>query len=310
VARAELLEDRGAAAAGPDFFRSVELYDAERVTHSLVVEEEARVLLAAPVIVRAIDGSGLLDAVSPYGYPGAAASAERAPSAAEVDWSATGLVSVFLRGRVGEPVLPGGTLRSHVQVADPDEPLSIRTTHRRHVRRNERLGYSTRVVPGPEAGERERAAFVRLYRETMTRTEAAERYLFPDAWFATVLRSPASFLVLALDPDGREAAGAIAVRSDGMLHYYLGGTGDAFLARSPFKNAVVAMIDLARELGMPLSLGGGVRPGDELEHFKAGFANRTAPWYTHEIVCDRETYARLSAGREEAGFFPLYRAGT
>ena len=309
AARAVLIADGGAAAAEPEFFRSPELYAAEGVTHSLRVESGPSVLLVAPLIVRSIEG-GLLDAASPYGYPGAKRPSGGELRAREVDWSEAGLVSAFLRDRVGPPsAFVDGTLRSHVMVADPRAPLSIRATHRRHIARNARLGYTIEVVDGPEAGAAGRAAFGSAYRQTMARTNAAERYFFDDAWFERVLRSPASWLVFAVASDGREAAAALVVRSDAMLHYYLGGTGDEFLAHSPFKNVVQAMIDLAAGLGLPLSLGGGVRPGDALEHFKAGFANATAPWYTHEVIADPEAYARLCGEREETGFFPAYRSG-
>ena len=109
-------------------------------------------------------------------------------------------------------------------------------------------------------------------------------------------------------PDGATAAAGIAALSDGLLHYYLGGTADAHLGDSPFKNVVEAMIELAAELGVALNLGGGLRPGDGLEEFKRGFANGELPFRTHEIVCDPEAYRRLSADREDSGFFPQYRA--
>jgi hypothetical protein len=98
--------------------------------------------------------------------------------------------------------------------------------------------------------------------------------------------------------------------SDALLHYFLGGTADDLLEHSPFKSTVAAMIDLAADADLPLNLGGGLTPGDALEHFKRGFANDTAPFYTHELVCDPEAYERLSAGRAAppGGFFPLYRA--
>ena len=67
------------------------------------------------------------------------------------------------------------------------------------------------------------------------------------------------------------------------------------------------MIELAGELGVTLNLGGGLRPGDGLEDFKRGFANGELPFHTHEIVCDPGAYERLSEGREDAGFFPVYR---
>ncbi len=75
------------------------------------------------------------------------------------------------------------------------------------------------------------------------------------------------------------------------------------------KNLFAAMISLAGELGLPLNLGGGVRPGDSLESFKRGFANATAPFRTHEVICDPAAYEELSARVEaEESFFPAYRA--
>jgi hypothetical protein len=113
---------------------------------------------------------------------------------------------------------------------------------------------------------------------------------------------------------GREGeapgAGAIAVTSDHLLHYFLGGTADAALEDSPMKNLFAAMTSLAGELGLRLHLGGGVKPGDSLDEFKRGFANDSAEFRTHEVVCDPAEYERLNEGRPAApaGFFPAYRA--
>ncbi|HET8672522.1 MAG TPA: GNAT family N-acetyltransferase [Thermoleophilaceae bacterium] len=299
--RAELVEDGGELARSADFFRSAEFQRVEEVTHSLVVGDR----FAAGLVVRDIaDAGGLRDATSAYGYPGAIAPAAPEPlDPAEVDWSGTGLVSVFLRDAIGgEPCLEGGTLRSEVQLVDPRSELQVRSTHARHIRRNERLGYVTE-----ESGEIE--AFGALYRQTMARTGAAERYFFDDAYLGGALASPKARLLITRAPDGRSAAGALLVESDGMLHYFLGGTADGLLEHSPFKNTMAAMIDVARESDMPLNLGGGLSPGDALEHFKRGFANSSAPFHTHELVCDRAAYERLSAPRpRSSGFFPLYRA--
>ena len=299
--RAVLLEDGGAAARSPDFFRSAEFQAAEGVTHSLVVEGR----FAAALVVREIPGSGgLRDATSSYGYPGALTEGEPLDPAA-VDWSATGLVSVFLRDAIGRPpCLQDGTVRSDVQLVDPSGPFEPRSTHARHVRRNERLGYTTAQESGPGP----RADFQRVYTETMKRTGASERYFFRDDYFERVLASKRALLLVTRAPDGRAAAAAIVVESDALLHYYLGGSAGELLEHSPFKSTVAAMIELARERGLALNLGGGVRPGDALDHFKRGFANAAAPFRTYELVCDRQAYDELSAGRPESGFFPLYRS--
>ena len=118
-----------------------------------------------------------------------------------------------------------------------------------------------------------------------------------------------SWLLTARHEDGGAGAGAIAALSDGVLHYYLGGTADAALDDSPFKNVVAAMLDLADEVGAPLNLGGGLSPGDGLEGLQARVRQRRAPL--------RHPRGRLRPGRVRAalrgrggrtGFFPAYRA--
>ncbi|MEK6326753.1 MAG: GNAT family N-acetyltransferase [Actinomycetota bacterium] len=268
-------------------------------------------MIALPLVVRGIPDTGLSDAISPYGYPGAAVGGERGapPDPAEIDWSAAGLVTVFARERlVGDPCLAKATERSAVQVHDPSRPRSLRSRFGEQIRRNRKLGYRVDALPGPETSVEQRTSFHAVYTETMRRAEVTERYLFEPDYFGTILAFERSWLVLCRSPEETTAAGGIAALSDGVLHYYLGGTAEAHLGDSPFKNVVEAMIELAGDLGVTLNLGGGVRPGDGLEDFKRGFANGELPFRTHEIVCDPYAYQRLSKGREDSGFFPLYRA--
>jgi len=305
--RARLIEDGGDAASDPaQFFRSPGFLAAEGVTHTLAIEGGPELRL--PLIVRAIDGADGIDAISPYGYPGAADVPDDPPAPEEIDWSATGLVSAFLRDRIATMSLSGGTERSRVHIADPGEEGGIRKRLREQIRRNERRGWGAEPIPGPEVDAGARSAFERAYAETMRRTGASERYLYPSEYFERVLGEESAWLVLAAREGEAPAAGAIAVRSDGYLHYYLGGTADAALEDSPMKNLFAAMISLAERERLPLNLGGGVTPGDSLDSFKRGFANASAPFNTHELVCDPDTYERLSAGKPAEGFFPAYRA--
>lgn len=318
-ARAELLSDAGAAAESEEFFRSRPFLDAEGVTHSLRIEAAAAELVA-PLIVREIPDTGERDAISPYGYPGivAAVDFDRALGGSKstalvdpvaIDFSATGLVSVFLRHTLADPPpLSGAGERNVVQIADPALPAKSRASDRNRINRNRRDGYTVDIVPGPQTTPEQRAGFLAAYEQTMRRTGAAERYLFAAAYFDRLLESGRAWLALARAPEGEVAAASLTVRSDGFLHYYLSGSADAHLRASPMKNVVAALVDLSVELALPLSLGGGLSRGDALEEFKRGFANREQPWHVSEIVCDREAYDRLSAGREPTGFFPAYRS--
>jgi len=312
TAHARLLEDAGAAAAAPsEFFRSPAFMAAEGVTHSLEIAGEGWTE-ALPVIVRPIPGTEMSDAISPYGYPGAERPPTPPPAPAEVDFSETGLVSVFVRDRIGGPfALAGGTERGRVHIADPGRESGMRKRLGQQIRRNQRRGWAVSPRPGPEVTDEERTAFERAYAETMARTGAAERYLYDSGYFRGVLSSERSWLILASRGDEPPAAGAVAVASDGYLHYYLGGTADSALADSPMKNLFAAMIELAGDLGLRLHLGGGIAPGDSLDEFKRGFANGTEAFVTHELVCDRAAHEELcaAAGPAPEGFFPAYRAG-
>jgi hypothetical protein len=302
-----VIEDGGAGAADAEqFFRSPAFLDAENATHTLTIEGDR--VLHLPVIVRPIEGTDRFDAISPYGYPGADRAPDDPPDPAEIDWSETGLVSIFVRDRIGDrPSFAGGTVRTHVHVANGDG--GVRKRLREQIRRNERQGWEIRLVPGPEVAADRRTGFERAYAETMARTGASERYLYPSAYFERLLRSERSWLALA-ERKGTVLAGAIAAASDDYLHYYLGGTADEALRDSPMKNLFWAMISHGDRLGLPVSLGGGLAPGDSLDEFKRGFANAEAPWHTHEVVCDPAAYEELSAAAPEApaGFFPAYRA--
>jgi hypothetical protein len=176
------------------------------------------------------------------------------------------------------------------------------------VRRNLEAGYRLELVPGPETSAEQRAGFLDVYEQTMRRTTAADHYFFGAAYFDRILEADRTWLALAYDPEGALAAASIAAISDGYLHYYLSGSADAHLRDAPMKNVVTQLVEHSAELGLPLNLGGGIRPGDALEEFKRGFANRRQPWLTSELICDPGKYRQLSAGHDASGFFPAYRA--
>lgn len=306
-ATAELIEDGGAAASGDEFFRSPQFLEAEGVTHSLCIEANAHELFA-PLIVRQISSGPERDAISPYGYPGLAEGTSFYLDPVSIDFSRTGLVSIFLRHTLGDPPLAGSSERNIVLIADPALPAKSRGSDRNQINKNLRRGYELSLVPGPESSPEERAGFLAAYEQTMRRTGAAERYFFGAAYFDRILEAPRTWLALARSPDGPIAAASIAAASDGYLHYYLSGSADSHLRDSPMKNIVASLVEHAAELELPLNLGGGITPGDRLEEFKRGFANRELAWHTSELVTDLATYDRLSGDRDSGKFFPAYRA--
>jgi hypothetical protein len=307
---AELIEDAGRAASESEFFRAPEFLEAEGTTHSLRIETEDGAI-TAPLVVRSIEGSDLVDAISPYGYPGfkLEGDAGKPLLPAGIDFSDTGLVTAFVRHSLGGQVpLTGASARNICLLSDPAEPRKSRPSDRQQIRKNLKRGYEVEFVPGPDSSPDDRAGFLRAYTETMERTEAAERYFFGKEYFDLILSSKKTWLALARDAEGIVGAASIAAASDGLLHYYLSGTADSNLRDSPMKNVIESMIEFGAGMDLPLNLGGGITPGDPLEEFKRGFANREEQWFTSEIICDPAAYEELSPDDPPEGFFPAYRA--
>ncbi len=322
--RAELVADRGDAASGPDFFRSPRFLEAEGTTHSLIVRgpgDSPAPALSVPLVVREIPGSDRVDSISPYGYPGVTRAAplpegvDLPMDPATIDFAETRLITIFLRHALGPEVpLAGATGRNLCLLSDPGLPRKSRMSDRQQIRKNLKRGYSIEIVPGPESTPEQRAGFLTAYTETMRRTDAAERYFFDRAYFDLILSEESTWLVIARAGDGGIAAASIGARSDGLLHYYLSGTADAYLRDSPMKNVIEAMIEFGAERDLPVNFGGGIKPGDALEEFKRGFANREERWFTSEIVCDPAGADELTAAlaartgiTPDPGFFPPYR---
>lgn len=330
---AELVEDGGRAASGPDFFRSAEFLEAEGTTHSLLVYE-TELVASAPLLLREIPGSDRFDAISPYGYPGMAISdgpllrVDFPIDPEAIDFGPTGLVSIFLRHSIngGPPVsgaspLAGATARNICLISDPALPRKSRASDRQQIRKNLKRGCEVEITPGPETTPEQRAGFFTAYTETMTRTGAAGRYFFSREYFDLILSAEGTWLFLLRVPaeegaDRPVAAASIAALSDGLLHYYLSGTADAHLKGAPMKNVVEEMINFGAERELAVNFGGGLTPGDALEEFKRGFANREEQWFTSEITCDPAASAALTTelapqqlGPEaDTTFFPPYRA--
>lgn len=248
---AELIADRGTAASGPEFFRCPSFLLAEGVTHSLVIGG-GRIVL--PVIRRDVPGVGH-DAISPYGYPGGLLR-DDPPHVADVDFTGIGLISLFVRERLGAPTLRGEVVRGSVLVNEPSRPRAVNPTLARKVRSNERLGYRFEAVPSAAVDDHLLFAFERAYVETMRSAGASQRYYFGTDYLRACLLFDSSWLVVVRGPEGDLASAAIAAISDGYLHCFLSGTADTHRARSPAKNMMIGMLDLSDKLGLPLNLGG------------------------------------------------------
>ena len=232
---------------------------------------------------------GLADAMSPYGYPGAAVrGAAGAPADPADRLVATGLVSVFFasvwaaipRWRARRPLGRPG--------ARPLAGARLRSRFAEQIRRNAKARVPGRGDclgrrPPPSSGR----ASTRLHRDDAPSERGRALFLR-----SRLLRRGCS----ASSVPGLSSAGA--PRGDG-------GGGDRGPLRwapplLPGRYRRGPLVDVpvqerrrgddrsGRSARVPAESRGGVRPGDGLEDFKRGFANAELPFRTHEIVCDPE----------------------
>jgi hypothetical protein len=293
---------------------------------------EGRSVLLVPLVLRPVPGAdGVIDAVSPYGYPGpvagtephdpgpAALGAALPESAAPPDdgfWrravaqlpgvlASEGVVSCFVRLH---PLLPAplDALSSAGQVVEhghtvaidliPDEHAlwsQVRQNHRRQITKAQRQGLTTSIDDWHRLD-----TFVEIYHETMTRVAAASYYFFDRDYFAELRSAVGDALHLVTVEDAGEVlGGGLFFTHGGIAQYHLGATRDRHLKRQPAKLMMDEMRRWVKDRGLStLHLGGGVGGGtdDSLFHFKAGFGPGRAAFHTWRVVPDRAVYRRLS----------------
>lgn len=297
--------------------------------NALLVEDGDRGMLL-PLVIRPIPGSDRTDATSPYGYPGPLVWGSDDPEfvraafeAGVHELRARGVVSLFVRLHPlldAAPPIGVGTLMTHGETVSLDLSQSLdeiwgqtRNNHRRDIGKAIRTGYVARV---DEAWEHF-ATFVRLYRETMERLSAEERYMFDERYFAGLRDAlgPSLFLWVVMIGDVVTAA-VLFTETSGIVQYHLAGTDEQYASARPTKLLIHAVTRWAKERGdVRLHLGGGVGGADNsLMHFKSGFSDERHVFHTLRVVVDEAEYERLVLAGDPArdptdlgGFFPLYR---
>lgn len=294
------------------------------------------VLRPVPAILGLGDAS-LVDAVSPYGYPGPVF--EGLESASESVWRDAGkaltaelrrcgVLSAFVRLHPLLPAPPAEAVASgrfrrlgstvFIDLAEPDEAIwrAVRPSTRNGINRTLREGYEAKVDQWDLF-----ETFIQLYRANMIRVGADESYLFDQTYFEglVALRDEGLHLCTVHDEGGQVTAAGLFTEVGGIVQYFLSGSQ---LVRKPGVSPVRLMLDhmrrWAKDRGNSLfHLGGGLAASqDSLFEFKRSFSDKTADYTVWDIVVDEERYrAAVSAWQgiggnpgSASGYFPLYRA--
>ncbi len=191
---------------------------------------------------------------------------------------------------------------------------SLSHSCRKNIRRAEREG----VVVRPAADRDDIERFHRIYAMTMERNDALPAYRFDADYFhALFAEFPDNARFALAEHDGEVVAATLYVHDDETVYSYLGGANHSAQAVRPTNAVVHETIRWARDQGKRrLVLGGGYRPGDGIERFKASFSPLRAELRLARSVRNRPAYDTLCDAWERMyaqpppgdGFFPAYRA--
>jgi hypothetical protein len=306
---------------------------------AVVVQDDADATFFVPLILRPIGAQaegGLRDAVSSAHYPGpllhvpAGADVEGYGRRAVAEFAdalrAAGIVSAFIRlhpllSPAIDALRCAGTVVNHGASVSIDLTLSLeelwhltRPNHRRDIRQAQRAGYVARI----DETWSQLDAFADLYRETMDRLAANQRWQLSREYFLdfrTTLGDCTHLCVV--ERDGELAAGALLTEVDGIVEYHLAATSGRHIAASPSKLLIDFARQWAKERGNArFHLAGSLARGDRLHHFKLGFSRDEHPMLSWRVIADGAAYDALVARRDvQAGnhqeqvdsFFPAYR---
>ncbi len=262
------------------------------------------------------------DALSPYGYPGIltnrTSQSQTIIEAYHAAASHEDILSTFIRLHPIQNThlffesehlrqsLRGKTYSCYL----PEGYESIRQGYpsnlRRDIKQLENSGY--RVVV--DSGER-LAEWHQIYLQTMERLDASSYYHFDLGYFQALQEQLDHQLVVVLNASNEVVCGGIFTRYADCMQYHLGGTAPEAVRDAPTKLMLDHQIRQEAERGefTWLHLGGGVgAKEDGLAKFKRRFSNRSQWFRTLELVHDQRAYKTFCDGREDTGFFPLYRA--
>lgn len=325
----------------PGHHRLAEEHD---VQAKLFVVEGDSELIAMPFLLRKIKGvagigtTGCCDVTSVYGYPGPVCSrlepseqALRCFAGTLMDYfQQEKVVSAFsrlnplfdqtamLRGLDGRIVDVGRTVAIDLRLPVEAQWQKYRTNHRRDINRLLQDG----VVCLHDEEWRYLDAFAAIYRDSMRRIGANEKYFYDRDYFERLREALGDRLHLFATLKGNEVlAAGLLTRCNSVVQYHLAGTDSRYFDIASSK----LIIDTVRLWGSRTGarlfhLGGGVgAQEDSLFHFKAGFSDLRCQFKVWQAIVDPDAYEDLVRQQQafnhrqglqvaDERFFPAYRS--
>lgn len=324
-----------------DFYHSADYHAfAQRMGEGsahLIVYGTPRRFLAWPYLINTVNGSAQADANSVYGYSGpfgiGLADSDfraRAWNAMRAVWAEQRLVSLFTRfhpilanhsfckgmhavpGPHGDELLClGRSVSIDLSLSHDQRRGAYPKILRQEIQAAERVG----LVVELDESWTHYAGFAELYRATMMRNSANERYLFSQHYFEGLRAALGNDGHLVVAQQNGEVAAALLFTVRGRIaQAHLTGVNPRFHALSPLKCLLDGLAEIARGLKARLLHLGAGREGkeDSLYKFKSRFSSLRHDFMVGRWVLDADAYQALVDARDvpterRAGFFPAYR---
>lgn len=284
---------------------------------------EDRSVMCWPALRRSVLNTHFFDLTSVYGYSGPLINDKTLEDKSfPIIFDAmkeNGVVSLFARMH---PLFSDRSLNSNYQgmqignivVIDTkvqNETIkTYRSNHRRDIRKAIRAG--VHMVVDEECKDIDE--FIKIYYSTMRDLKARNYYFFSKKYFSQLVSAEDfdSKLVFARY-DGINIGAILLIRTNNIMHYYLGGVDRDYLQLSPLKPMLAEAHALAIKNNVRyFVLGGG--PGgldDSLIRFKKGFSDLVYPFRVFKKIVEPIAYKKICSMNEidpdAAEFFPAYR---
>lgn len=314
---------------------------------AIVIKEEEKVFFV-PYLLRKVNHTcrhdspekELLDAVSPYGYPGLllSSSALESPKFIKAAMEqfvsqlrSKNICSAFLRlhpiiNDGYEKLFPaaicqitGETISVNLKLSSEEIWRQTKPGHRNKINRCKRRQFKVEIVNFKNYLHE----FREIYKETMDRLGASDDYYFNEFYFSYLAEELADKIHLAIvkSKDNEIGCAGLFTECNGIVQYHLGGTRNNHLKEAPSKLMFDYVRYWAKERGNEyLHLGGGLggSKDDNLFRFKAGFSKQRHTYLTIRLITEEKKYLELTASQAktlsvspnkllESGFFPAYR---
>ncbi|MET0415443.1 MAG: GNAT family N-acetyltransferase [Actinoplanes sp.] len=289
--------------------------------------EAGRVLLI-PLLLRDIPDTDLLDAISPYGYPGPVTDTgpddlgffSRGVRAMAELLCTRRVITAFVRlhpllefpsaalSDAGTVVHHGETVAIDLRLSPEQIWSQTHRSHRNQINKAKRAGVSIVFDDWTRLDE-----WIATYHATMRRVGATDFYFFSPAHFHRLRAAldGTAHLAVAVNGDNEVLGGNLFFEYGGLMHTHLQSTRDGEI-RYADKLLYHEVRMWGRDRGNEVyHLGGGVGgQADSLFRYKAAFAAGRRQFHTWRVVTDPRSFEKLSGTPTPEtleGRFPPYR---